>query len=119
MMAVTGRSVKPAGRADLTLYSRGSFMSRLKCPGSTPGNIMSDSVKCASCGHATEIFSDETWIRCPSCGSRVERAADKKKEASCYDWCRSARECMGAAAYNKYMTERSDKNESKKKDNKD
>jgi hypothetical protein len=49
----------------------------------------------------------------------VERPAAEKKPTSCYDWCRSARECMGVAAYEKYIAGKEKKDESKKKDNKD
>ncbi|MDI6756734.1 MAG: phosphohydrolase [Endomicrobiia bacterium] len=92
-------------------------MPRDKCPGSMGGNIKAETAKCSVCGLETEIFSDETWIRCPACGARVERRAGNIAGASCYDWCRSARECMGAQAYEKYMAQRRKNDESKKKDN--
>lgn len=61
-----------------------------KCPGQDNRNITSDYYKC-KCSQLVEIFSNESKVRCFRCGEYVTR----KQRLFCFDWCPSARECMG------------------------
>ena len=72
----------------------------VNCPGSKrfkqpePENI-----KCPSCGKETEIWSDEPKATCTKCGKVIIR----QNGQSCLDWCKYAKECVGAGIYSKYM----------------
>jgi ribosomal protein S27E len=62
-----------------------------KCPGQDDRNIRVEIIKCADCGHETEIFSDEVKVSCPRCKSLMCR----ERLPSCVDWCKYAKECIG------------------------
>lgn len=69
------------------------------CPGSSKFKVpQADIVKCPFCGGETEIWSDEAGAPCPNCKRTVSRSGGQ----CCIDWCKHARECVGAEAYNRY-----------------
>jgi len=57
---------------------------------------------CPHCGHEVEIWSDELTTRCPSCHGLVSKAY----QASCIEWCKFAKECVGEETYNRLMAEK-------------
>lgn len=66
------------------------------CPGArTIRDPKPEYVKCPECGAEVEIWTDELKDTCPSCGNKVFRA----QQASCIDWCPSAKECVGPEVY--------------------
>ncbi|MFH0847440.1 MAG: phosphohydrolase [Chloroflexota bacterium] len=67
----------------------------LKCPGQDGRDLKVDVMRCPGCGAEVEIFSDEFRVRCQKCKKWVCR----KEVPSCYQWCRSARECLGEAKW--------------------
>lgn len=58
--------------------------------------------ECAVCGEEVEIWSDEIKGKCLSCGTTTM----KDTHMSCLEWCASGKECVGEAAYNRYMKNR-------------
>ncbi len=56
-------------------------------------------VKCPFCKGEVEIWTDEVKATCPGCGESVMKQAG----ASCLDWCRYAKECVGDKVYSQYM----------------
>jgi len=66
------------------------------CPGSaeirTP---YPEEISCFWCDARNEIWSDESEIKCKTCGKQVTR--DMKP--SCILWCPAARECIGVEKY--------------------
>jgi len=56
-------------------------------------------VRCRSCSQEVEIWTDETSVKCPNC----KKAVTRKQVPSCIEWCKYAKECVGARAYDKYM----------------
>ena len=62
-----------------------------RCPGQENRNLAVSILPCPKCGAEVEIFSDETRVRCQKCGERVCR----ESTPSCYQWCKSARDCLG------------------------
>lgn len=62
-----------------------------KCPGQDGRNLRVSLHKCPECGGNVEIFSDEPRVKCAKCKTLVQREASP----SCFEWCASARECMG------------------------
>lgn len=56
-------------------------------------------IKCPSCGEEVEIWTDEVKATCPKCKKPVTR----QDGASCLEWCKCARECIGDRAYNNYL----------------
>jgi HD superfamily phosphodiesterase len=73
------------------------------CPGSKlirqPKPEMFD---CPNCGAEVEIWTDEVKGTCPRCKTVVMRYQDQ----SCLEWCKLARNCVGEAAYNNFMANR-------------
>ena len=70
------------------------------CPGATSfKQPQPEMIKCPSCSHEVEVWTDELQATCPNCQETVRREAG----ASCVDWCSYAKECLGAEGYNKYM----------------
>jgi len=75
------------------------------CPGSQKFKQPSpENIKCTQCGSEFEIWTDEIQARCPNCKNMVMR---EQEGASCLDWCRYAKECVGGQAYSKYMLNKS------------
>jgi ribosomal protein S27AE len=73
------------------------------CPGSKlirqPKPEMFD---CPNCGAEVEIWTDEVRGACARCGTTVMRYQDQ----SCLEWCKLAKSCVGEAAYNNFMENR-------------
>jgi DNA-directed RNA polymerase subunit RPC12/RpoP len=70
------------------------------CPGSHAiREPQPETLYCTNCGGEVEIWSDERMARCPKCGT----PAMKDRGASCLDWCKMAKECVGEAVYDKYL----------------
>ncbi len=70
-----------------------------KCPGQDPRNIKAEKMKCANCGYELEIFSDEVKVKCPKC----KNVTYKQRLPSCLDWCKAAKDCIGAVGYGSYV----------------
>jgi HD superfamily phosphodiesterase len=66
-----------------------------QCPGQNtqfwkPSDIFD--IPCARCGGAVEMFKDDVYRHCPSCGTRV---SNPKLTLGCAQWCQHAKECLG------------------------
>ena len=72
-----------------------------RCPGQLRRDITASCHPCPRCGEPVEIFSDEVSAACPGCGAR----ACKERVPTCVEWCRSARQCIGAERYDRIMAE--------------
>lgn len=71
------------------------------CPGSQKfREPQPESIKCPNCGGEVEIWSDEIQVICPNCNNKILRP---QEGASCLDWCKYAKECVGDETYNKYI----------------
>jgi hypothetical protein len=62
-----------------------------RCPGQDGRDLKVSTHTCSYCGGEVEMFSDETRVKCPSCGEYV----CKEQLPSCVAWCAKARECLG------------------------
>jgi DNA-directed RNA polymerase subunit RPC12/RpoP len=72
------------------------------CPGSKIfKDVRPEYLGCPHCGKEIELWSDELVVRCKNCGNYVS----KRRGASCIDWCRFARECVGAQKYARLQQE--------------
>jgi DNA-directed RNA polymerase subunit RPC12/RpoP len=70
------------------------------CPGSVAvREPKPETIYCTHCGGELEIWTDERMVRCRNCGTPVM----KERGASCLDWCKMARACVGDAVYDKYL----------------
>jgi HD superfamily phosphodiesterase/predicted RNA-binding Zn-ribbon protein involved in translation (DUF1610 family) len=70
------------------------------CPGSQKfKQPQPETIKCSSCGGEIEIWTDEIKAVCPKCNNTVMR----EQGASCLDWCRYAKECVGEDIYNSFI----------------
>ncbi|MCG6551172.1 MAG: hypothetical protein L7F77_02495 [Candidatus Magnetominusculus sp. LBB02] len=68
------------------------------CPGSSEiRNPYPEELKCYSCGHFNEIWSDETETQCKECNKTISR----EMKPTCLDWCPAAKECVGIEKYNR------------------
>lgn len=75
------------------------------CPGSQKfRQPQPEYIKCPNCGQEVEIWTDEIQITCPHCKNNILR---QQEGASCLDWCKYAKECVGDDTYNKYMQNKS------------
>lgn len=71
-----------------------------KCPGSQAfSQPHPENMDCPYCGADIEIFSDEIKAACPKCDKTVIR----EEGATCLDWCRYAKECVGDKLFSKFM----------------
>ena len=71
-----------------------------KCPGSQRfSQPQPDNIKCPFCGKDVEIWSDEPKATCTGCAKDILR----EEGATCLDWCKYAKECVGDTIYSKYM----------------
>jgi hypothetical protein len=68
------------------------------CPGSSEiRNPFPEELRCHYCGHANEIWSDETETQCKDCKKTIGR----QMKPTCLDWCPAAKECVGLEKYNR------------------
>ncbi|MCM8798395.1 MAG: HD domain-containing protein [Candidatus Omnitrophica bacterium] len=75
-----------------------------ECPGSQRfRQPQPEEIRCSHCGKELEIWTDEVKVICPNCKNEVLRLPE---EASCLDWCRYAKECVGDKLYNQYLQNR-------------
>lgn len=71
------------------------------CPGSQKfRQPQPENIKCSACGQEVEIWTDEIQVICPNCKNTILR---QDEGASCLDWCKYAKECVGEKTYNKYV----------------
>lgn len=76
-------------------------MSISNCPGAKGfRQPQPEDMKCSSCGETIEIWTDEIQANCPKCSTKVMRELEG---ATCLDWCKYAKECVGDQTYVKYM----------------
>ena len=74
-----------------------------ECPGSKSiRQPQPEFIKCPFCAYEVEIWTDEIKAICPKCKKTVLRDA----QASCLEWCKYAKECVGDDTYNKFMQNR-------------
>ena len=70
------------------------------CPGSSKFRQPEpEEIKCPSCAEVIEIWTDEIKVACPKCKNVVMR---KIEGASCLDWCKYAKECVGDEKLKQY-----------------
>jgi ribosomal protein S27E len=62
-----------------------------RCPGQDGRDLKVSMHICPYCGSEVEMFSDETRVKCHTCGNYV----CKDEVPSCVAWCSKARECVG------------------------
>ena len=65
------------------------------CPGAA--NLKTPTLaikKCPQCGEDVELFSNDISVKCSTCGFVIYNDI-----ASCVQWCRHARECVGEEMY--------------------
>lgn len=75
-----------------------------ECPGSQKiRQPQPENIKCPSCGQDLEIWTDEIQATCPRCKNKFMRSLEG---ASCLEWCKYAKECVGEDSFNKYMANR-------------
>lgn len=73
------------------------------CPGSQKfKRPQPETIKCPQCQQELEIWTDEIQITCPNCQSKVLREVG----ASCLEWCKYAKECVGGETYTKFMQQK-------------
>ena len=77
------------------------------CPGQDGRNLKVSLHKCPTCRNEVEMFSDETRIRCRSCGNLVH----KENVPSCVEWCAKARERLGEERWRALTGGRDDENQ--------
>jgi hypothetical protein len=71
------------------------------CPGTA--NLRTPTLaikKCPRCGEEVELFSNDISVKC-RCGFEVYNDI-----ASCVQWCKYAKECVGEVVYNKMMSQK-------------
>jgi NAD-dependent DNA ligase len=72
------------------------------CPGAA--NLRTPTLaikKCPRCGEEVELFSNDISVKCSGCGFVVYNDI-----ASCVQWCKYAKECVGEEVYNKLMAQK-------------
>ena len=68
-----------------------------RCPGSMGLTTPTLKVKkCPQCGREVEVFSNDVQVKCENCGFVVYNDV-----ASCIQWCKYARQCVGEELYKK------------------
>jgi ribosomal protein S27E len=72
------------------------------CPGAA--NLKTPTLaikKCPQCGEEAELFSNDVAVKCSKCGFVIYNDI-----ASCVQWCKHARECVGEEMYRKLTEKR-------------
>ncbi len=67
----------------------------MRCPGQDMRYWQGDAafeVPCPKCGHAVELFKDESSARCSQCEHRFR---NPRLDLQCAEWCAYAEECLG------------------------
>jgi len=67
----------------------------MRCPGQDRRYWGEDAVfevPCPECGAAVELFKDEAWGRCASCGHKFPNPG---MDFGCAKWCSLAQQCLG------------------------
>jgi len=84
-----------------------------KCPGSQRfSQPQPEIINCPFCGTEMEIWTDEAKAKCPEC----KKVLTRKGGASCLEWCKYAKECVGDKVYKQYLkTKEKGKDHAKKK----
>ena len=67
------------------------------CLGQDSRKLSAETLLCPACRAEVEIFSDESRVRCHTCGEVICR----EKLPSCVDWCAAARQCLGEERWQK------------------
>lgn len=81
-----------------------------KCPGAKGFHSPVPEFKpCPKCGVEIEVWSDEIKAVCPKC--KYILWSDK---ATCLDWCKFAKECVGPDKLKKYLQEKAEKEKKEK-----
>jgi ribosomal protein S27E len=73
-----------------------------QCPGAA--NIRTPTLsikKCPQCGEEVEVFSNDISVKCDRCGFVIYNDI-----ASCVQWCKHARECVGDETYRRLTGEK-------------
>lgn len=84
-----------------------------KCPGSHSfSQPHPEYINCPFCKKEIEIWSDEVKAKCPGCKKVILREGGP----SCLDWCKYGKECVGEETYNKYITNKKESEQKKKKE---
>jgi hypothetical protein len=88
-----------------------------QCPGSVRiKEPIPEFFTCPTCGSEVEIWTHENSRKCQNCGKEV----NKEHVPVCVEWCKYAKDCIGEAAYNKYMEgKKGAEKHGEKKDNQD
>lgn len=72
-----------------------------QCPGAATIRTPTLAIKkCPQCGADVEVFSNDLFVKCDQCGFVVDNDI-----ASCVQWCKHAKECVGDEMYRK-LTEK-------------
>jgi DNA-directed RNA polymerase subunit RPC12/RpoP len=72
-----------------------------KCPGSIlVKEPIPEIFKCLNCGADVEIWTNELTRKCSSCGESVSK---ELTNMACVQWCKQAKECIGATRYNELV----------------
>lgn len=75
-------------------------MLKESCPGSREiRSPYPEELVCVFCGGTAEIWSDEPDTACKSCGKTI----DREMKPSCIQWCKFAKECVGAKKYERLI----------------
>ena len=70
--------------------------SEFHCPGTKLfREPIPEDVPCPKCGKEVEIWTHELKATCRNCGAAIFR----ESKASCIDWCKYAKECVGEELY--------------------
>ena len=78
-----------------------------KCPGAKDFNqAKPELITCPFCSFdEVEIWTDEIKATCAKC----KRTLIRDLGASCLDWCKYAKKCVGEQVYNKYLEQKKKK----------
>ena len=84
-----------------------------QCPGAARiREPIPEFFECPQCGAEVEIWTHENSRKCDECGYEVF----KEHVPSCIEWCKYAVQCVGEAAYERYMNGNDGGNESREEE---